>query len=96
MPHIDGPISDEQWAAQRDAETLAEARAIMQDVNRLNAAKTAAKNLAVEKLEFVKDLLTAAGVPFGKMFNGFEIVENKSEFNDSINSSIDSSGNVTR
>ncbi|KKN75714.1 hypothetical protein LCGC14_0378170 [marine sediment metagenome] len=81
MPHISEPLSDEQWAAQRDAETLAEARAIMQDVSRLNAAKTAAENLAVEKLNSVKDLLAAAGVSFSNVVKGLGIKESPTQFN---------------
>ncbi len=71
MPHgINEVLSDEEWKAQRDAETPAEARVIMQDVTRLNAARAAAENLAVEKLDFIKDLLAAAGVPLSQVVRG--------------------------
>ncbi len=81
MPHNDEVMSDKEWAAQRDAETLAEARLIMKDVTRLNAARAAAENLAVEKLDFVKDLLEAAGVPFSQVVKGLEIKEPPTQFN---------------
>ncbi len=82
MPHgINEVLSDEEWAAQRDAETLAEARVIMQDVTRLNAARVAAENLAVEKLDFIKDLLAAAGVPLSQVVRGLEIKDPPTQFN---------------
>ncbi len=77
-------VSDNEWEARRDAETLAEARVIMQDVTRLGAARVAAEKLAVEKLDFVKDLLAAAGVSSSgvdRAARGLEIKDPPTRFN---------------
>ena len=82
MPHgRTEDVTNEEWEARRDAETLADARVIMQDATRLNAARLAAENLAVEKLDFVKDLLAAAGVPLSQVVRGLEIKDPPTQFN---------------
>ncbi len=84
MPHgITEVVTNEEWEweARRDAETLADARVIMQDATRLNAARLAAENLAVEKLDFIKDLLAAAGVPLSQVVRGLEIKDSPTQFN---------------
>ena len=53
----------------------------MQDATRLNAARAAAENLAVEKLDFIKDLLAAAGVPLNQVVRGLEIKDSPTQFN---------------
>jgi hypothetical protein len=46
---IDRPISEKEWQARYDAESLAKAEEIKADPGRLNAAQTAAVKIAEEK-----------------------------------------------
>ena len=75
MAYVDEgqPISNEDWQAENDAGTLAEAKAIMDDEVRLNKAKAAAAKMADEKLDAVKSLLEVSGRPFNQTYKGFEI-----------------------
>lgn len=46
---MEEPVSDKEWRARWDAQTLSEAEVIKADQARLDAAKTAATKLADEK-----------------------------------------------
>lgn len=52
---------EKEWAAERDAKTLAEAYVILQDNKRLKAAKRAANKLAKEVADELAGLLKVAG-----------------------------------
>lgn len=66
-------MTDEEWQAQSDAETLVQASQILDDEDRLNKAKEAAKKMAEEKLEAFTALLEVAGQSMNQMFKGFKI-----------------------
>ena len=44
-----GPKNEQEWRAESDANTLAEAKVIAQDAARLSAARSAAERLAEEQ-----------------------------------------------
>lgn len=52
---------EKEWAAQRDAKTLAEAHIILSDDKRWKAAKKAANKLAKEVADELAGLLKVAG-----------------------------------
>lgn len=78
MPSIPETVVERDWEADEDANTLARANEIMQDPVRLNKAKVAATNLAAERMEQVKALLSAAGRTFNQTYKGFEISADQS------------------
>jgi hypothetical protein len=53
-------LSDEDWRARSDAETLAQAEQIKGDPNRLKRASTAAEEIAKERYEGVKEMAKVA------------------------------------
>jgi len=52
---------EEEWKAQRDAKTLAEAHVIISDDSRLKAAQKAANKMAKEVADELTGLLKVAG-----------------------------------
>lgn len=77
MPTAKQPITEAQqekeWAAQRDAKTLAEAHIILGDNKRLEAAKKAANQLAKDVADELAGLLKVAG-KLGDKVEGMQIV----------------------
>lgn len=59
MAAINGP--NEEWRAQEDAFTLAEAKKIQQDPSRLSRAQQAAKSMAEEKQKDAAAMRQVAG-----------------------------------
>jgi hypothetical protein len=55
------PLSDMDYEAKWDAQTLAQAETIRADPNRLNNAKTAAQRMASEQEENAKAMKKVAG-----------------------------------
>ena len=58
---IETPISEKEWQARCDAQTLGEAEVIKADKARHDAAQTAAAKLAAEKGEEKKAMVKVAG-----------------------------------
>lgn len=54
-------MSNDNWKAQMDASTLAEAEAIKKDPSRMNAASSAAKSMAKEQAARLEGLKKVAG-----------------------------------
>jgi len=69
-------ISEDKWAAENDANTLATALVILGDKKRLTAAKKAANNMAKEVADNLAGLLQVAG-KLGDKVEGMKIVNEK-------------------
>jgi len=54
-------VDEKRWQAENDARTLAEAKVIVKDSERLNAAKVEAKRMADEKQKEVSAMRSVAG-----------------------------------
>ena len=80
MPgRIESPVGNEEnWQAHDDATTLARASEIIGDPARLNAAKKEAVNMATEKMEQVRNLMTITGRSFNQSFGGMDILTDQS------------------
>ena len=76
MAEIASPKTDAEWAAERDATTLAEAYTILSDNKRLKAAKKAANKLAKEAADNLAGLLKVAG-KLDNIFEGMRILDRK-------------------
>ena len=72
MPKTINP-EERDWDAENDADTLARADEILNDPIRLNKAKTAANQMAAERMAQVKRLLEVSGHTLNQMYMGFEI-----------------------
>ncbi|MGA2228539.1 MAG: hypothetical protein ABSH41_29240 [Syntrophobacteraceae bacterium] len=69
MATVDGPMSDKEWQAHDDAHTLSRAQEIMADEKRLKAAAGAAKKIADDLAEQVKNMSgVASGSLLDKMY----------------------------